>query len=170
MSSQSYLNRHPKVPRDFAILPFNILVSHVEDTSSCVLKLSRELLSTEKRISEGQISLENNGAASDYALLNRLNLEQLRLRRRSNFEIELAQNLLLYFEHYYRIWQPLFEGGTGYIEEMKEKIEQQTRYAEQTKHDLDLIPQRIKNQSKTVRLTTAERRNKLTMRADLQCT
>lgn len=27
-----YENKHPKVPRDFAILPFNILVQHVDET------------------------------------------------------------------------------------------------------------------------------------------
>lgn len=147
LASQAYLNRHPKVPRDFAILPFNVLVHHVEDTLSHVQKLSRELTSTEKRIAEGSISLEDNG---DYKLLNRLNLEYLRLQRRSAFELELAQNLMKYIDEYNRMWTHLWEGGTSYIEEMKEKIDQQTRYAEQVRQDLDVIPRRIKNQSKAV--------------------
>jgi len=149
LSGQPYLNKHPKVPRDFAILPFNVLVRHIEETGNHVQRLSRELQSTEKRIAEGSISLDDNG---DYKLLNRLNLEQLRLQRRSNFEIELAENLLKYINEYHNLWAPLWEGGTSYIEEMKEKIEQQTRYAEQVKIDLDVIPRRIKNQNKTVRI------------------
>ena len=151
LSSQPYLNKHPKVPRDFAILPFNVLVHHVEETLSYVQRLSRELASTEKRIADGSISLDDNG---DYKLLNRLNLEQLRLQRRSNFELELAANLLKYIEEYHRMWSALWEGGTSYIDEMKEKFEQQARYAKQVKVDLEVIPRRIKNQSKTVR--TAE--------------
>jgi hypothetical protein len=90
LSGQPYLNRHPKVPRDFAVLPFQILVHHVEETLEYVQRLMRELTSTEKRIAEGSISLDDNG---DYKLLNRLNLEHLRLQRRSNFEVELAENL-----------------------------------------------------------------------------
>ena len=160
LSSQPYLNRHPKVPRDFAILPFNVLVHHVEETLGYVQRLSRELTSTEKRIAEGSISLDDNG---DYKLLNRLNLEQLRLQRRSNFELELAENLNKYIDEYHRMWAALWEGGTSYIEEMKEKIEQQTRYAEQVKRDLDVIPRRIKNQSKTVR----SRKTKIDDRADV---
>lgn len=147
LASQPYLNKHPKVPRDFAILPFNVLVHHVEETLSHVQKLSRELTSTEKRIAEGSISLEDNG---DYKLLNRLNLEYLRLQRRSAFELELARNLMKYIDEYHRMWSVLWEGGTSYIEEMKEKIDQQTRYAEQVRQDLDVIPRRIKNQSKAV--------------------
>lgn len=147
LSQQEYLNRHPKVPRDFAILPFYVLMHHVEETVGFVQKLARELTSTEKRIAEGSISLDDNG---DYKLLNRLNLEHLRLQRRSNFELELAENLLKYIDEYQRIWQQLWEGGTSYIEEMREKIEQQTRYANQIKLDLEVIPRRIKNQSKTV--------------------
>ena len=153
LASQPYMNRHPKVPRDFAILPFNVLVHHVEDTLSHVQKLSRELTSTEKRIAEGSISLEDNG---DYKLLNRLNLEYLRLQRRSAFELELAQNLMKYIDEYHRMWSVLWEGGTGYIEEMKEKIDQQTRYAEQVRQDLDVIPRRIKSQSKAVRINGVE--------------
>lgn len=151
LASQPYLNKHPKVPRDFAILPFNILVHHIEETLSHVQKLSRELTSTEKRIAEGSISLEDNG---DYKLLNRLNLEYLRLQRRSAFELELAQNLMRYIDEYHRMWTVLWEGGTSYIEEMKEKIDQQMRYAEQVRQDLDVIPRRIKNQSKAVSLRT----------------
>jgi hypothetical protein len=93
LSGQPYLNRHPKVPRDFAVLPFQILVHHVEETLEYVQRLMRELTSTEKRIAEGSISLDDNG---DYKLLNRLNLEHLRLQRRSNFEVELAENLTKY--------------------------------------------------------------------------
>jgi hypothetical protein len=48
------------------------------------------------------------------------------------------------------MWRALWEGGTSYIEEMREKIEQQTRYAFQVKLDLDVIPRRIKSQQKTV--------------------
>ena len=153
LASQPYLNKHPKVPRDFAILPFNVLVHHVEETLSHVQVLSRELTSTEKRIAEGSISLEDNG---DYKLLNRLNLEYLRLQRRSAFELELAQNLMKYMDEYEKMWHVLWEGGTSYIEEMKEKIEQQKRYAQQVQEDLDVIPRRIKNQSKAVRIGHTE--------------
>lgn len=147
LSSQPYLNKHPKVGKDFAILPYNILVNHIEETFGFVQRLSRELESCEKRIAEGSISLDDNG---DYKLLNRLNLEHLRLQRRSNFELELATNLLKYFTEYEKIWYRVLEGGTSYIDEMKEKIEQQTRYAEQLRLDLEVIPRRIKGQSKTV--------------------
>lgn len=147
LSSQMYLNRHPRVPRDFAILPFNILVHHVDETLSHVQRISRELTSTEKRIADGNISLDDNG---DYKLLNRLSLEHLRLQRRSNFELELAANLQKYITAYHDMWEKLWEGGTSYIEEMREKLQQQVRYAEQVKIDLDVIPRRIKNQSKTV--------------------
>ena len=150
LSSQPYLMKHPKVPRDFAILPFNVLIHHIEETQTYVQKLGRELTSTEKRIAEGSISLEENG---DYKLLNRLNLEQLRLQRRSNFELELARNLMKYINEYQEMWKHLWEGGSSYPDEMREKIQQQMRYAEQVKVDLDVIPQRIKNQSKTVRRT-----------------
>jgi hypothetical protein len=148
LSSQTYHNRHPKVPRDFAILPINILVHHVEETLGHVQRLSREMTSTEKRLSDGEINLENNG---DYKLLNRLNLEHIRLQRRSAFEVELAANLIRYIEEYHRMWTALWEGGTSYIEDMREKIEQQVRYTEQVRRDLDLLPRRIKNQSKAVR-------------------
>jgi len=147
LAGQSYLNKHPKVPRDLGILPFNVLVHHIEETLSYAQKLARELTSTEKRIAEGSINLDDNG---DYKLLNRLNLEYLRLSRRSTFELELAQNLMKYIDEYHRVWSSLLEGGTSYIEEMKEKIEQQTRYAEQLQEDLNVMPRRIKNQSKAV--------------------
>lgn len=141
-----YENKHPKVPRDFAILPFNILVKHVDDTLRQVQKLSRDITSTEIRLADGDISLEENG---DYKLLNKFNIEHLRLQRRSNFQTELASNLVKYFEEYHRTWTALWEGGTGYIEDMQEKIEQQMRYSAQVRVDLEIIPRRIKNQSKT---------------------
>ncbi|KAK1013570.1 hypothetical protein LTR54_004477 [Friedmanniomyces endolithicus] len=104
------------------------------------------MTSTEKRLAEGDLNLENNG---DYRLLNRLNLEHIRLQRRSNFELELAANLVRYIDEYYKMWSALWEGGTSYIDDMREKIDQQMRYSEQVQKDLDLLPQRIKNQSKT---------------------
>ena len=148
LASQPYLMRHPKVPKDFGVLPLNILIHHIEETLGYVQKLSRELASTEKRIADGSISLEDNG---DYKLLNRLNLEHLRLQRRSNFELELAENLTKYIDEYRGMWTHLWEGGTSYIDEMREKIEQQTRYAKQVSLDLEVVPRRIKNQSKAVR-------------------
>ena len=149
LASQQYQNKHPKVPRDFAILPVNILVHHVEETLEQVQKLSREIHSTEKRIAEGDIKLEDNG---DYKLLNRLTNEHIRLQRRSNFEIELAANLLKYMDEYHRMWMTLWEGGTSYVDDMREKIDQQMRYSEQVRTDLEVIPRRIKNQSKAVRV------------------
>ncbi|KAK5167660.1 uncharacterized protein LTR77_007359 [Saxophila tyrrhenica] len=158
LSGQPYLNRHPKVPRDFAVLPLNILVSHVEETLGYVQRLARELTSTEKRIAEGNINLDDNG---DYKLLNRLSLEHLRVQRRSNFELELAENLTKYVDEYHNTWRHLWEGGTSYIEEMREKIEQQTRYAKQVHLDLEVIPRRIKNQSKAIFNFIAQRDNAL---------
>lgn len=149
LASQTYHNRHPKVPRDFAILPIQILVHHVEETLNHSERLSREMTSTEKRISEGEINLESNG---DYKLLNRLNLEYIRLQRRSDFETELAANLTKYMDEYYRMWSALWEGGTSYIEDMREKIAQQMRYHDQVQRDLQFLPKRIKNQSKAVSL------------------
>lgn len=55
LASQPYQNRHPKVPRDLAILPFSILVHHVEETLEHAQKLSREVTSTEKRITDGDV-------------------------------------------------------------------------------------------------------------------
>ena len=127
----------------------SILVHHVDDTLSQVQKLSREVTSTEKRIADGDIKVEDNG---DYKLLNRLNLEHIRLQRRSNFELDLAANLVRYIDEYQKIWTQLWEGGTSYIEDMKEKIEQQMRYSQQVQKDLDILPRRIKNQSKAVRI------------------
>lgn len=147
LASQHYQMRHPKVPRDFAILPFSILVHHVEETLTQVQNLSREVTSTEKRVADGDIKLEDNG---DYKLLNRLSLEHIRLQRRSDFELELAENLIRYIEEYHRIWAPLWEGGTSYIEDMKEKLDQQMRYSRQVQRDLGILPRRIKNQSKAV--------------------
>ncbi|KAK5131999.1 hypothetical protein LTR08_000420 [Meristemomyces frigidus] len=158
LASQQYQNRHPKVPRDFAILPLNILVHHVDETLSQVQKLSREVTSTEKRIADGDIKVEDNG---DYKLLNRLNLEHIRLQRRSNFELELAANLIRYIDEYQRMWAQLWEGGTSYIEDMKEKIEQQMRYSQQVQKDLDILPRRIKNQSKAISNYIVQRDNKL---------
>ncbi|KAK3615403.1 hypothetical protein LTR56_026611 [Elasticomyces elasticus] len=158
LASQIYHNRHPKVPRDFAILPINILVHHVEETLGYVQRLSREMTSTEKRLADGDLNLENNG---DYKLLNRLNLEHIRLQRRSDFELELAANLVKYIDEYHRMWSALWEGGTSYIEDMREKIEQQKRYSEQVQRDLDLLPRRIKNQSKTISNFIIQRDNKL---------
>ena len=139
------------MPRDFSILPFNILVHHIEETLGDTQRLTTDLMSTEKRIANGQINLDDNG---DYKLLNRLNLEHLRLLRRSNFELELAENLMKYINEYFTMWERvgLWEGGTSYIDEMREKIEQQTRYAQQVANDIELIPRRVKNQSKAVRL------------------
>ena len=138
------------MPKDFSILPFNVLVHHVEQTLRDTQKLTRDLISTEKRIADGKINLDDNG---DYKLLNRLNLEHLRLQRRSNFELELAENLMKYINEYFNMWERvgLWEGGTGYVDEMKEKIEQQTRYVKQVSVDLEVIPRRVKNQSKAVR-------------------
>lgn len=149
LAGQEYIHRHPKVPKDFSILPFNILVHHVEQTLSDVQRLSVDLTSTEKRIADGDIRLTDNG---DYKLLNRLNLEHLRLQRRSKFELELAENLLKYINEYFNMWERvgLWEGGTSYIDEMKEKLAQQTRYADQVSIDLEMMPRRIKNQSKAV--------------------
>ncbi|KAK6437197.1 hypothetical protein LTR95_006613 [Oleoguttula sp. CCFEE 5521] len=141
-----YLNRHPKVPRDFAVLPFQILTRHVDETLRQVQKLSRDITATELRLLEGEIDLEENG---DYKVLNKFNLEHLRLQRRSNFELELEQNLVKYMNEYHSMWAVLWEGGTSYIEDMHDKIEQQVRYSQQVKLDLEMIPRRIKNQSKT---------------------
>ncbi|KAI7264305.1 hypothetical protein KC345_g8863 [Hortaea werneckii] len=158
LASQPYQNRHPKVPRDLAILPFSILVHHVEETLEHVQKLSREVTSTEKRIADGDIKLEDNG---DYKLLNRLNLEHIRLQKRSDFELELAENLTKYIDEYHRIWATLWEGGTSYIEDMKERIEQQMRYSRQVQRDLQMLPRRIKNQSKAISNYIIQRDNKL---------
>ncbi|RMZ34411.1 hypothetical protein D0859_01419 [Hortaea werneckii] len=158
LASQPYQNRHPKVPRDLAILPFSILVHHVEETLEHVQKLSREVTSTEKRIADGDIKLEDNG---DYKLLNRLNLEHIRLQKRSDFELELAENLTKYIDEYHRIWAALWEGGTSYIEDMKERIEQQMRYSRQVQRDLLILPRRIKNQSKAISNHIIQRDNKL---------
>lgn len=147
LADVSYENKHPKVPKDFAVLPFNILVKHVDETLRQTQILSRDITATELRLAEGEISLEENG---DYKQLNRFNIEHLRLQRRSNFEIELGRNLTKYFDEYEKIWTALWEGGTGYIEDMREKIDQQMRYSDQVKVDLEIIPRRIKNQSKTV--------------------
>ena len=84
-------------------------------------------------------------------MLNRLNLEHIRLQKRSDFELELAENLTKYIDEYHRIWAALWEGGTSYIEDMKERIEQQMRYSRQVQRDLLILPRRIKNQSKAVR-------------------
>ncbi|KAM0714814.1 hypothetical protein Q7P37_009278 [Cladosporium fusiforme] len=153
-----YENKHPKVPKDFAILPFNILVKHVDETLRQVQLLSRDITATELRLAEGDISLEENG---DYKLLNRFNIEHLRLQRRSNFEIELGRNLKKYFDEYERMWTALWEGGTGYIDDMRERVEQQDRYSEQVRVDLEIIPRRIKNQSKTITNFIIQRDNKL---------
>ena len=123
-------------------------------------KLSREITSTERRIADGGIKLEDNG---DYKLLNRLNLEHIRLQRRSNFEIELGENLRKYIEEYHRMWALLWEGGTSYIEDMREKIDQQMRYCEQVKLDLEVLPRRIKNQSKAIFNFIIQRDNKLNL-------
>ncbi|KAI7702683.1 hypothetical protein KC353_g14583 [Hortaea werneckii] len=158
LASQPYQNRHPKVPRDLAILPFSILVHHVEESLEHAQKLSREVTSTEKRITDGDIKLEDNG---DYKLLNRLNLEHIRLQKRSDFELELAENLTKYIDEYHRIWAALWEGGTSYIEDMKERIEQQMRYSRQVQRDLLILPRRIKNQSKAISNYIIQRDNKL---------
>ncbi|KAI7369401.1 hypothetical protein KC354_g1975 [Hortaea werneckii] len=158
LASQPYQNRHPKVPRDLAILPFSILVHHVEETLEHAQKLSREVTSTEKRITDGDIKLEDN---RDYKLLNRLNLEHIRLQKRSDFELELAENLTKYIDEYHRIWAALWEGGTSYIEDMKERIEQQMRYSRQVQRDLLILPRRIKNQSKAISNYIIQRDNKL---------
>lgn len=158
LPSQPYLNKHPKVPRDFAVLPFQILVHHVDETLAQVQELSRQITSTERRIADGRISLEDNG---DYKLLNRLNLELVRLQRRSNFEIDLASNLLKYLDSYQRLWTVLWEGGTGYLDDMREKVEQQSRYSTQVQRDLEMMPRRIDNQSKALFNIIAMRDNKL---------
>lgn len=151
LAGKHYQNKQPKIPRDFAILPFNVLVRHIEETLSDVAKLSREITSAEKRIADGDINVDDNG---DYKLLNRLNNEHIRVQRRSNFESELGKNLSIYIDEYARMWRSTSEGSIGqsfpYIDEMKEKIDQQTRYSEQLKLDLEVIPRRIKNQSKAV--------------------
>ena len=59
------------------------------------------------------------------------------------------------------MWSALWEGGTSYIDEMKEKVEQQARYAQQVKLDIDVIPRRIKNQSKTIFNFIAQKDNAL---------
>ncbi|KAK4553843.1 hypothetical protein LTR86_009018 [Recurvomyces mirabilis] len=158
LANQTYHNRHPKVPRDFAVLPINILIHHVEATLSEVESLSKQMTSTEKRISDGDINLESN---SDYKLLNRLNLEHLRLQRRSDFETELADNLTNYVDEYQRMWTSLWEGGTSYVDDMRDKIAQQMRYHDQVKRDLEFIPRRIKNQSKAISTYIIQRDNKL---------
>ncbi|CAK1361629.1 uncharacterized protein RHO25_004799 [Cercospora beticola] len=160
LASQQYLNKHPKVPRDFAILPFQILMHHVEETLGQVRDLSRQLTNTERRLSDGRISLDDNG---DYKLLNRFNLEHVRLQRRSNFELELGNNLVKYVDAYQRLWTHLWEGGTGYLEDMREKIEQQMRYSEQVQKDLDMMPRRIDNQSQAIFNYRAQRDNQINL-------
>jgi hypothetical protein len=93
------------------------------------------------------ISLEDNG---DYKLINRLNLEHVRLQKRSDFQLDLASNLVKYLDAYQRLWAILLEGGTGYIDDMREKTEQQLRYSRQVEKDLQMLPRRIDNQSKAV--------------------
>ncbi|SMQ47519.1 unnamed protein product [Zymoseptoria tritici ST99CH_1A5] len=158
LSGQQYLNKHPKVPRDFAILPFCILKHHVDETLVAVQELTRLITSAERRIAEGVISLDDNG---DYKLINRLNLEHVRLQRRSDFQNDLGSNLLKYLDAYQRLWSVLFEGGTGYIEDMREKVEQQMRYSTQVQKDLEMLPRRIDNQSKAMFSIVALRDNKL---------
>jgi hypothetical protein len=119
----------------------------VDETLRQVQILSRDITTTELRLSEGDISLEENG---DYKLLNKFNIEQLRLQRRSNFETELGRNLQKYLDEYVKMWPNLWEGDTNYIDDMQEKVEQQMRYSEQVRVDLEIIPRRIKNQSKAV--------------------
>jgi len=136
-----------RAPRDFSILPFNILKRHISQTLTHTQDLSRSIVSTEKRISEGKIKLEDN---ADFKLLNRLNLEHGRLQRRSQFEIELGTNLLKYLDSYQSLWQSLWEGGTGFIDDMKDKVEQQLRYSDQVRKDLEMMPRRIDNQSKAM--------------------
>ncbi|EGP90590.1 uncharacterized protein MYCGRDRAFT_90665 [Zymoseptoria tritici IPO323] len=146
------------VPRDFAILPFCILKHHVDETLVAVQELTRLITSAERRIAEGVISLDDNG---DYKLINRLNLEHVRLQRRSDFQNDLGSNLLKYLDAYQRLWSVLFEGGTGYIEDMREKVEQQMRYSTQVQKDLEMLPRRIDNQSKAMFSIVALRDNKL---------
>jgi hypothetical protein len=148
LASQSYDNRQLRAPRDFSILPFNILKKHISQTLTHTQDLSRTIISTEKRISEGKIKLEDN---ADFRLLNRLNLEHGRLQRRSQFEIELGTNLLKYLDSYQALWQSLWEGATDFIDDMKDKVEQQLRYSDQVRKDLEMMPRRIDNQSKAVR-------------------
>jgi hypothetical protein len=147
LADVKYENKHRKVPKDFAILPLKILVQHVDETLRQVQILSRDITTTELRLSEGDISLEENG---DYKLLNKFNIEQLRLQRRSNFETELGRNLQKYLDEYVKMWPNLWESDTSYIDDMQEKVEQQMRYSEQVRVDLEIIPRRIKNQSKAV--------------------
>ncbi|KAI5357830.1 Putative corA, transmembrane region [Septoria linicola] len=160
LSSQQYLNRHPKVPRDFAILPLQILVHHVDESQSHARELSRQLTNTERRLADGRISLDDNG---DYKLLNRFNLEHVRLQRRSNFEVELGNNLLKYLDAYQKLWTHLWEGGTSYLEDMREKVEQQMRYSEQVQKDLNMMPRRIDNQSHAIFNFMAQRDNKINL-------
>lgn len=122
----------------------------MDETLVHVQDLSRQITSAEKRIAEGIISLEDNG---DYKLINRLNLEHVRLQRRSDFQLDLASNLLKYLDAYQRLWSMLLEGGTGYIDDMREKTEQQLRYSRQVEKDLQMLPRRIDNQSKAVCVT-----------------
>lgn len=155
LASKQYLNTHPKVPRDFAVLPFHILVRHVDETLEQVQKLSQDINSTERRIANGDVTVDDNG---DHKLLNRLNLEHFRLQRRSDFEIDLAANLQKYLDAYHRIWTHLWEGGTGYLDDMREKVEQQMRYSTQVRKELEAMPRRIDNQSKAVSPQCATRK------------
>jgi hypothetical protein len=77
-------------------------------------------------------------------------LEHGRLQRRSQFEIELGTNLLKYLDSYQTLWQSLWEGATDFLDDMKDKVEQQLRYADQVRKDLEMMPRRIDNQSKAV--------------------
>lgn len=152
LAAQPYLNTHARVPRDFAVLPFAIYVRHVHQTFHHVAALSRHITAAEHGLADTNDDLdEDRDFKLEYRQLNVFNLEQLRLQTRSKFELDLGDNLLKYVDEYHRLWAPLFDRDTTYIDDMREKIEQQMRYSEQVKHELEIIPRRIKNHSKAAR-------------------
>ncbi|QIW97052.1 hypothetical protein AMS68_002570 [Peltaster fructicola] len=164
LKGQAYLNKHAKAPRDFTILPFSIFMHHVDETFIHVQRLSQRITVTEHELASSEDVLEESREfKEDYKRLNDFNLEHLRLSTRSKFELELGENLHKYIDQYCQLHELALSLDTSYVDDLREKINQQLRYANQVQHDLEFIPKRIKNQSKAIFSFIAQRDNKTTI-------
>jgi len=131
------------------ILPVRILTKHVDETRAQLQDLLKKLTDLEKRIASSGAQLNPE---ADNKTLNDFSLEHMRLHRRSNFQHDLAINILKYIAEKD---ERLHNRGYRYTypKSMKEMVERQLRYSRSSSYDFETIPRRIRNQSKAVSIS-----------------
>lgn len=135
----------------FAILPIRILQAHGTGTHKALTELVQQLGDMEDRIAAGDSSEVPVDPEEDNKTLNKMHLKHTENHRRWNFEMELANNLLQFFDTV-----AARDSGRNKsrvhdrVKPMRSLVDRQLRYSEALRYDFDTVPKRIRTQSKSV--------------------